>query len=234
MKISILTPFPDMVEAIVKTSILCRAGESGIVDYEILNLFDFADEPHRKIDDQPFGGGAGMVLKPEPLFRAYDAVREAAGAAPQRVLFPTPDGTPFSQAAAAELAQVDHLLLISGHYKGIDQRVRDELVTDEYSVGDFVVTGGELPGLLIVDAIVRLLDGALNTSASAETDSFSADLLDGPHYTRPREYRGLAVPEVLLSGDHGKIEAWRQSLREARTRERRPDLWAKYQSGDKH
>ncbi len=228
---TILTPFPDLAQAVITTSILGRAGERGIVAYAVINLFDFAEGPHNKIDDQPFGGGAGMIMKPEPIFRAYDHLCAGPGGKPDRVVFPTPDGVPFTQAAAAELARADHLLVICGHYKGVDQRVRDRLVTDEYSIGDFVVTGGELPGLLMLDAVVRLREGALHTSASAETDSFSAELLDGPHYTRPREYRDMAVPEVLLSGDHGKIAAWRQALREEQTRKRRPDLWARYQAG---
>ena len=227
---TILTPFPDLVRVVITTSILGRAGERGIVAYAVIDLFDFADGPHNKIDAQPFGGGAGMIMKPEPIFRAFDHVRAGPGGVPDRVVFPTPDGVPFTQAAAAELARADHVLLISGHYKGVDQRVRDRLVTDEYSVGDFVVTGGELPGLLMLDAVVRLKEGALNSSASAETDSFSAELLDGPHYTRPREYRGMAVPEVLLSGDHGRIAVWRQRLREEQTRKRRPELWAQVQA----
>ena len=170
-----------------------------------------------------------MILKPEPIFRAYDAVADQNGV-PSRVIFPTPDGEPFAQRHAEVLAREEQLMFISGHYKGIDQRVRDELVTDEYSIGDFVLTGGELPALMMIDAVVRLLEGALNSSESARSDSFSARLLDGPHYTRPREYRGLEVPEVLLSGDHGKISAWRHERREVHTRQRRPDIWARYQA----
>lgn len=230
LRVAILTPFPEMVKAVIGTSILERAVERGAVEYNVVNLFDYADEPHRKIDDQPFGGGAGMILKPEPIFRAYEAAVASAGKAPERVLFPTPDGVPFSQKIAGELAQVDEMVIISGHYKGVDQRVRDQLVTDEISIGDFVVTGGEIPGLLMLDAIVRLREGALNTSASAATDSFSAALLDGPHYTRPRNYRGAEVPEVLLSGDHGRIADWRQAKREEQTRKRRPDLWERYEA----
>ena len=172
-----------------------------------------------------------MIMKPEPIFRAYDQASAGPGGKPDRVLFPTPDGVPFTQAAAADLATADHVLVICGHYKGIDQRVRDRLVSDEFSVGEFVVTGGELPGLLMLDAVVRLKEGALNTSASAETDSFSAELLDGPHYTRPRDFRGMAVPEVLLSGDHRRIADWRQALREEQTRKRRPAQWAEYEAG---
>ncbi|MCH8327868.1 MAG: tRNA (guanosine(37)-N1)-methyltransferase TrmD [Candidatus Marinimicrobia bacterium] len=218
-----------MVKAVVATSILGRAAAE-IVEYQVINLFDFADPPHNKIDDEPYGGGAGMIMKPEPIFRAYDAVAESDGK-PDRVIFPTPDGAPFTQRHAENLAGADHIMIISGHYKGVDQRVRDALVTDEYSIGDFVLTGGELPALMMLDAVVRLRDGALGSSESARTDSFSMGLLDGPHYTRPREFRGQMVPEVLVSGDHGKIAAWRQERREAVTMERRPDIWAQFQAG---
>ena len=232
MRITILTPFPEMVKTVIGTSILERAVERGAVKYNLVNLFDYADEPHRKIDDEPFGGGAGMILKPEPIFRAFEAATASAGKQPERVLFPTPDGVPFSHRLAEDLAQVDEMMIISGHYKGVDQRVRDQLVTDEISIGDFVVTGGEMPALLMLDAIVRLRDGALNTSESAASDSFSAALLDGPHYTRPRSYRGAEVPEVLLSGDHGRIADWRQTRREEQTRKRRPDLWERYEAAE--
>lgn len=229
LRVDILTPFPQVAEAVVGSSILGRAASKGLVTYRLHNLFDHADPPHHRIDDEPFGGGAGMILKPEPVFRAYDAALKEAGAgdAPA-VVFPTPDGEPFTQRVAAQLAERDHLLFICGHYKGIDQRIRDRLVTHEYSVGDFVVTGGELPALLMVDAVIRLRPGVLNSLESAETDSFSSSLLDGPHYTRPRKYRGLDVPGVLLSGDHGAIAQWRQEQRERQTRERRPDIWQKF------
>ncbi len=229
LRIDILTPFPQVVEAVVATSILGRATSKGLVSYRLHNLFDHADPPHHKIDDEPFGGGVGMILKPEPVFRAYDAaLKDAGSAGAPAVVFPTPDGEPFTQKVATQLADRDHLVFICGHYKGIDQRVRDRLVTHEYSVGDFVVTGGELPALLMVDAVTRLRPGVLNSLESAETDSFSSSLLDGPHYTRPREYRGMDVPGVLLSGDHGAIAQWRQEQRERQTRERRPDIWQKF------
>ena len=229
LRVDILTPFPQVVEAVVGSSILGRAASKGLVTYRLHNLFDHADPPHHRIDDEPFGGGAGMILKPEPVFRAYDAaLKEAGSGDAPAVVFPTPDGEPFTQRAAAQLAERDHLLFICGHYKGIDQRIRDRLVTHEYSVGDFVVTGGELPALLMVDAVIRLRPGVLNSLESAETDSFSSSLLDGPHYTRPRKYRGLDVPGVLLSGDHGAIAQWRQEQRERQTRERRPDIWQKF------
>ncbi len=232
MRIDILTPFPQLVEAVVSTSILGRAVTKGIVSYQLHNLFEFADAPHNKIDDEPYGGGAGMIMKPEPVFRAFDRVREQTEPdAPLRVIFPTPDGKPFTQEDAEDLSRAENLVFICGHYKGVDQRVRDHLVTDEYSIGDFVVTGGELPALLILDAVVRLQEGVLSAMESAETDSFNppaGGLLDGPHYTRPREYQGLTVPDILLSGDHGQIAGWRLAQRRAQTRERRPDLWEKF------
>jgi tRNA (guanine37-N1)-methyltransferase len=171
------------------------------------------------------------------VFRAFDRVMEQVGpdAAP-RVIFPTPDGKPFSQADAMTLARAGHLVIICGHYKAVDQRVRDRLVTDEYSIGDFVVTGGELPALLILDAVVRLQEGVLSTRESADTDSFgqsSNGLLDGPYYTRPRKYRGLAVPDILLSGNHAEVKSWHQEQRRAQTRERRPDLWEQFQAAER-
>ncbi len=234
LRIDILTPFPQMVEAVVSTSILGRAADKGAVSYHFTNLFDYADPPHHKIDDEPFGGGAGMILKPEPVFRAYDEVVRQVGAGTKtEVIFPTPDGEPFSQGAADALGRAEHLVFICGHYKGVDQRIRDQLVTREYSVGDFVVTGGELPALLMLDAIVRLQDGVLGDKESGETDSFTSSLLDGPHYTRPRQYRGLDVPEILLSGDHGAIARWRGERRAEQTKTRRPDLWEKFLATEK-
>ncbi|UCH11729.1 MAG: tRNA (guanosine(37)-N1)-methyltransferase TrmD [Fidelibacterota bacterium] len=228
MRVDIITPFPPLVEAVVETSILGRAAAKEVVTYHVHNLFEYTDPPHHKIDDEPYGGGVGMIMKPEPVFRAFDTIRETAEEDwTPRVIFPTPDGQPFTQAEAKELATHEHLIFICGHYKGIDQRVRDHLVTDEYSIGDYVVTGGELPALLILDAVVRLQEGVLTTSESAESDSFSAELLDGPHYTRPREYRGMTVPDILLSGHHGEISDWRQERRRDQTRNRRPDLWKK-------
>lgn len=237
LRIDVLTPFPQLVETVVSTSILGRAAAKGIVSYHLHNLFEFADPPHYKIDDEPYGGGAGMIMKPEPVFRAFDRVMEqAVPDATPRVIFPTPDGKPYTQADARALARAEHLVIICGHYKGMDQRVRDQLVTDEYSIGDFVVTGGELPALLILDAVVRLQEGVLSAMESAETDSFgqsSGGLLDGPYYTRPREYRGFAVPDILLSGNHAEVDNWRQEQRRAQTRERRPDLWEQFQAAER-
>ena len=229
-----LTPFPDMVRAVISESILGRSEKKEQIKFNITNLFDFADPPHHRIDDYPFGGGAGMVIKPEPIFRAFDRVLEELPENPEvRMVYPTPDGAIFSHEKAVELSQCENLVFISGHYKGIDQRIRDELVTDEVSIGDYVVTGGELPSLLILDAVVRLIPGVLNSYESAETDSFAEMLLDCPHYTRPEIYREMVSPEVLLSGNHKKIENWKRSQREEKTRTRRPDLWEKYKNFEK-
>ena len=229
-----LTPFPEMVRAVISESILGRSEKKELVKFYIKNLFDFADPPHRSIDDYPFGGGSGMVLKPEPVFRAYDQVLEELPKNPEiKVVFPTPDGVLFTHEKANDLCQYENLIFINGHYKGIDQRIREELVTDEVSIGDYVLTGGELPSLLILDAVVRLIPGVLNSYESAETDSFAENLLDYPHYTRPEKYRDMESPEVLLSGNHKKIENWKRCQREERTKTRRPDLWEKYKNSEK-
>ena len=229
-----LTPFPEMVRAVISESILGRSEKKKRIKFHIKNLFDFADPPHHRIDDSPFGGGVGMVLKPEPVFRAYDQILKELPACPKvKVVFPTPDGALFSHTKAVELSQCENLVFINGHYKGIDQRIRDELITDEVSIGDYVLTGGELPALIILDAAVRLIPGVLNSYESAETDSFAEKLLDYPHFTRPEIYREMASPEVLLSGDHKKIEDWKREQREEKTKTRRPDLWEKYKNLEK-
>jgi len=224
-----LTPFPEVVKAIVSESILGRAEKKKLVIFHIKNLFDFSDPPQHRIDDYPFGGGSGMILKPEPVFRAFDQVlEELSDKTNYRVVFPTPDGNLFDNDTALNLGQNQNLVFINGHYKGIDQRIRDELVTDEISIGDYVLTGGELPSLVILDAIIRLIPGVLNSYESAETDSFSDALLDCPHYTRPESYRSIDSPSILLSGNHKEIENWKSKKRQEKTRERRPDLWEKY------
>ena len=224
-----LTPFPEMVKSVVSESILGRAEKKDLVQFHTKNLFDFADPPHRRIDDYPFGGGVGMVLKPEPVFRAFDAVTEELPENPDiRVVFPTPDGKVFDHDSAIDLGKCQNLIFINGHYKGVDQRIRDELVTDEISIGDYVLTGGELPSLIILDAIVRLIPGVLNSYESAETDSFAGMLLDCPHYTRPETFREMESPPVLLSGNHKEIENWKKKKSEEKTQIRRPDLWEKY------
>jgi tRNA (guanine37-N1)-methyltransferase len=223
LRIDILTALPELVDAPLRHSILQRAQERDAVTLHVHDLRAFASGKHRQIDDRPFGGGAGMVLKPEPLFRAVEALREAHGA-PDDVIYLTPDGERLTQPMANRLSMHDHLILIAGHYKGIDQRVRDALVTRELSIADVVLSGGELPALLLVDAVARLVPGALGDSSSALTDSFQDGLLDAPVYTRPAEFRGRRVPEVLRSGDHQRIAAWRDEQRIEKTRTRRPDL----------
>ena len=218
-----------MVKAVISESILGRSEKKKRTKFHVKNLFDFSDLPHRRIDDYPFGGGVGMVLKPEPIFRAYDHIlKELSDNIELRVVFPTPDGTIFNHEKALELSQCKNLIFINGHYKGIDQRIRDELITDEISIGDYVLTGGELPSLIILDAVIRLIPGVLNSYESAETDSFSDKLLDGPYYTRPEIYRKMGSPEILLSGNHKKIKDWKWKQREEKTKTRRPDIWEKY------
>ena len=223
LRIDILTALPELVEAPLRHSILKRAQEADVVTLQVHDLRAFATDKHCQIDDYPFGGGAGMVLKPEPLFRAVEAIEDQEGEVDD-VIFLTPDGERLDQSMANHLSTRQHLIVIAGRYKGIDQRVRNALVTRELSIGDVVLTGGELPALLLVDAVVRLVPGALGDSSSALTDSFQDGLLGAPVYTRPADFRGRTVPEVLRSGDHQRIAEWRDEKRIEKTRERRPDL----------
>lgn len=224
LRIDILTVLPGIVSGPLEHSILRRAAEKGLVDVRVFDIRDYTTDKHRQVDDYPYGGGAGMVLKPEPLFRCIEAIDAESDRKPDEVIYLTPDGDQFDQSVATELSLKGHLLLIAGHYKGIDQRVRDALVTREISIGDFVVSGGELPALLVLDAVVRLVPGVLGDSESALTDSFQNELLDSPIYTRPASFRGMDVPRVLLSGDHRQVENWREEQRLKKTKERRPDL----------
>ncbi len=227
MRIDILTALPEIVRGPLQQSILLRAARKGLVDIQVHDIRDYATDKHRQIDDYPYGGGAGMVLKPEPIFACIEALNQQvadAGEAVDDVIFLTPDGEVFNQKLANELSLKQHLVLLAGHYKGVDQRVRDALVTREISIGDYVLSGGELPALVLVDAIVRLLPGVLGDATSALSDSFQDDLLDAPVYTRPATFRGAPVPEVLRSGDHRRIVAWREEQRLSKTQERRPDL----------
>jgi tRNA (guanine37-N1)-methyltransferase len=223
MRIDLITAHPDLVRSPLEHSILLRAQRKGLVDVRVHDLRQYGEGRHRKIDDYPYGGQGGMVLAPGPLFAAVEAVLADWGA-PGEVVYLTPDGEVLDQPMANELSMLPRLCLIAGHYKGIDQRVRDALVTREVSVGDYVLSGGELPALVLVDAVVRLVPGVLGDAQSALSDSFQDGLLDAPVYTRPPEYRGMAVPEVLLSGDHERVRDWRDAERLRRTRERRPDL----------
>ncbi|HYE59490.1 MAG TPA: tRNA (guanosine(37)-N1)-methyltransferase TrmD [Rhodothermales bacterium] len=222
MRIDLITAVPGLVEGPLGHSIVGRARSKGLLDVRVHDLHTWGVGRYRKVDDYPFGGGAGMVLRPEPLFAAVEAIR--AEHEPDEVIFLTPDGELFTQGLANALSLKAHLVLIAGHYKGVDQRVRDALVTREVSLGDFVLSGGELPALVIVDAVARLLPGVLGDAESALQDSFMDGLLDAPAYTRPAEFRGQKVPDVLLSGDHAAIAAWRDEQRLEKTRTRRPDL----------
>lgn len=220
MRIDVLTLFPGMFVGPLDESIVKRARQAGLLDLQIHNLRDYAHDRHKTVDDRPFGGGPGMLLKPEPLFEAIEALsREQT-----RVVLLSPAGRVFNQAVARELAVLDDLLLVSGHYEGFDERVREQLADDELSVGDYVLTNGALPAMIIIDAVTRLLPGALGDDESAQEESFSQGLLEYPQYTRPAEFRGLRVPEVLLSGNHAEIAKWRAEQSRQRTRERRPDL----------
>lgn len=224
VRIDILTVLPGIVAGPLEHSILKRAAQKGLIDIRVWDIRDFATDKHRQVDDYPYGGGAGMVLKPDPIFRCVEAVRADSDEAVDEIIYLSPDGEVFDQHIATELSLLGHIVLIAGHYKGIDQRVRDALVTREVSIGDYVLSGGELPALVVVDAVVRLLPGVLGDSASALSDSFQNDMLDAPIYTRPAEYRGMQVPDVLLSGDHRKVEQWREEQRLEKTKRRRPDL----------
>jgi tRNA (guanine37-N1)-methyltransferase len=223
MKIDVLTLFPEMFGGALDVSIVQRARNTGILDLRIHNLRDYTHDRHRTVDDRPFGGGPGMILKPEPLF---EAVENLAGER-TRVILMTPAGRTFTQAIARELAQCKHLVFICASYEGVDERVREALADDELSIGDYVLTNGGLPAMVVIDAVTRLLPGALGDDESALDESFSQGLLEYPHYTRPAEFRGMKVPEILLSGHHAEIEKWRSEQAKARTMERRPDLLGK-------
>jgi len=227
-QISIITPVPDTIEILIANSMLRQAVERQVVEFNLINLRNFASGSYRQIDDKPYGGADGMVLMVEPLFKAIESCFEKYGFDDVRVVFPSPQGEQWNHDLALESSKVDKLIFICGHYKGIDERVIKKFVTHEYSIGDFVVTAGELPTLLIIDSIVRLIPGVLNKYDSAMSDTFAADLLDAPYYTRPREIRGMKVPDVLLDGHHEKIEAWRKARSIENTKTKRPDIWKKY------
>jgi tRNA (guanine37-N1)-methyltransferase len=220
MKIDVLTLFPSMFTGPLDVSIVQRARQSSLLDLRIHNLRDFTHDRHRTVDDKPFGGGAGMVLKPEPIFEAAEHLANDR----TRVILMDPAGRRFDQKLAQELAREEHLLLICGSYEGVDERVREMLVDDELSIGDYVLTNGGLPAMVVIDVVTRLLPGALGDETSAADESFSQGLLEYPHYTRPAEFRGMQVPEVLLSGNHAEIRRWRENQAQLRTAKRRPDL----------
>jgi tRNA (guanine37-N1)-methyltransferase len=225
MRIDIVTVFPEMVEAALDHSIVKRARERGLVTIRVVGLRDFTEDRHRTTDDIPYGGGGGMVMKIEPIARALVSLTE--GETPTRIALTDPRGPRFTQETARQWAAEPHLILLCGHYEGVDERVRQHLVTDEISIGDFILTGGELPALVITDALTRLQPGALGDADAPDKDTFTNDLLEYPHYTRPRDFRGWAVPDMLLSGHHAQIEKWRRWHQLRATRERRPDLFAR-------
>ena len=220
MKIDVLTLFPEMFSGPMDVSIVGRARKAGLLDLRLQNLRQWTHDRHKTVDDKPFGGGAGMVLKPEPIFEAVESLADEK----THVILTAPAGRPFTQAIARELVQKEHLLFICPSYEGVDDRVCEALVDNELSIGDYVLTNGGLPAMVIIDAITRLLPGALGDDESAKDESFSHGLLEYPHYTRPAEFRGMKVPEILLSGHHAEIEKWRAEQSKRRTAERRPDL----------
>jgi tRNA (guanine37-N1)-methyltransferase len=232
MKIDFMTLFPEMFNGVLNESILKKAQEKEAVEFSVINFRDYSSNKHNTVDDYPYGGGAGMVLKPQPIFDAVEDLKKQSDTTP-KVILVCPQGERFTQAKAEQLATEDHLLFICGHYEGYDERIREHLVTDEISIGDFVLTGGELASMVIADSVVRLLPGVLGNKDSPILDSYSSGLLEHPHYTRPADFRGMKVPEVLLSGNHKKIEEWREQESLRRTFTRRPDLLESYPLTDK-
>jgi tRNA (guanine37-N1)-methyltransferase len=220
VKIDVLTLFPAMFAGPLDESIIKRARQAGLLELRLHQLRDWAHDRHKTVDDRPFGGGPGMLLKPEPIFEAVESLRREQ----TRVILMSPAGRPFDQAVARELARQEHLLMVTGHYEGFDARIRDALADDELSIGDYVLTNGALPAMVVIDAVTRLLPGVLGDDASSTDESFSHGLLEYPQWTRPAEFRGMKVPEVLVSGNHAEIAKWRAEQAKQRTQERRPDL----------
>ena len=231
LRFDVFTLFPEVFTPYLETSILQRAQESHLVEVKLYNIRDWTTDRHHVCDDMPYGGGGGMVMKPEPIFTAVEAVLGAPPSCP--VVLLTPQGRVFTHAVAEELSQQTHLALLCGRYEGIDERVREHLVTDQISIGDYVLSGGELPAMVLIDAITRLIPGALGDPEGAWDDSHATGLLEYPHYTRPPEFRNWRVPEVLLSGDHARIAKWRRQQALLRTRQHRPDLLEKANLSDK-
>lgn len=226
LRIDIISGVPDLLASPLETSIVGRAQDKKLVEIQVHDLRDYTTDKHGKIDNYPYGGGAGMVMTAQPIFDCIEKLTDEREY--DEIIFTAPDGDIFEQQDANELSIKQNLIFLCGHYKGVDQRVRDELITKEYSIGDYVLSGGELPALVMTDAIVRLLPGVLGDAESALNDSFQEDLLEAPVYTRPAEFRGKSVPDVLLSGDHKKIEEWRFETSKKRTKEKRPDLYKKF------
>ena len=220
MQIDVITLFPEMLAGFLGQSMMKRAAKAGHVTFNGINLRDFAEDKHRTTDERPFGGGPGMVMKPEPIFKAVESVRTEKS----RVILMCPQGKPFTQQRAQELSNQQHLIFVCGHYEGIDERIRETIIDEEISIGDYVLTNGVLPAAVVIDAVVRLIPGVLGGEGAAEQESFSEPLLEYPQYTRPPEFRGMKVPEELLTGNHAAIAAWRRRQSEKRTAARRPDL----------
>ena len=222
-----MTLFPEIFNSYMSESIMKRAVEKGIIEVNIYNIRDFSTNKHKKVDDYPFGGGAGMVMTPQPIYDTYKYIVDKFNIEEPRVIYLTPKGKVHNQEIATDMSSYGDIILLCGHYEGIDQRIIDSIVTDEISIGDYVLTGGELPALILIDSISRLIPGVLNQNESFEEESFKDNLLEYPHYTRPREFMGMEVPEVLLSGNHKKIDEWRHDKSIEITKERRPDLYKK-------
>jgi tRNA (guanine37-N1)-methyltransferase len=227
MNIHVLSLFPEMFQGVFGTSILKKAQDKEVVSIKVTDFRSYSGNKHHQVDDYPYGGGAGMVLKPEPLFQAVEAITESSKK--PRIILLCPQGERFTQAKAEELAKEEELIFLCGHYEGYDERVREHLVTDEISIGDYILTGGELGAMTVIDSVVRLLPGVLGNGESSVQDSFSTGLLEHPHYTRPADFRGMKVPDVLLSGNHANIEKWRREQSLFRTWSRRPDLLSTYE-----
>ena len=226
LRMDILSAVPDLLVSPLNHSIVGRAQNKGLVELVIHDLRDYSADKHRKIDDYPYGGGSGMVLSAQPIFDCIEKLTSER--VYDEIIFTSPDGERFEQNSANQLSLKKNLIFLCGHYKGVDQRIRDELITKEFTIGDVVLSGGELPVLMMADAIIRLIPGVLGDAESALSDSFQDDLLDAPVYTRPTDFRGLKVPEILLSGDHKKIKEWRSQKSEERTKQRRPDLYKNF------
>ncbi len=225
MRFDILTLFPELIESHLDFSIMKRATDDGVFEVHTINPRDFTEDKHKKVDDTPYGGGAGMVLMPQPYVDAYESVEKLENSI---TLMMTPQGEPFTDKLSDELAKYDQIVILCGHYEGFDERIRDIIKPREISIGDFVLTGGELPALCVVDSVSRKIEGTLGKIESAHDDSFSDGLLEYPQYTKPREYRGLKVPDVLLNGNHKLIDEYRHQQKIERTKAKRPDLWEKY------
>lgn len=233
MRFHILTLFPEMVDICLHASILGRAEKSGCISFHTVNIRDYTTDKHKKVDDYTYGGGAGMLMQAQPVYDAWLSVH-AEEKKRIRTVYVTPQGRTFTQDTARELAREEELIFLCGHYEGVDERVLEEVATDSISIGDYVLTGGELPAMVMIDAIARLVPGVLHNDTSAETESFQNGLLEYPQYSRPPVWNGREVPAVLLSGNHAKIAQWRLEQAEKRTRERRPDLYERYRSGERN